>query len=178
MDFLTIGVYWMSEPHLLVMVGYNGSAYWPQRGHPEVKFPHPLAVFAIHLEDGLITTEYLSETPGSGPLKPAWYKCLLPAEASDWTTRYVIEAPRWRYDPQRFVRFALQVGGNKLAGLDWVLDANGHEVPGSRVISDAIKINAVQYPDPKKFRLGPLPPVVDRPDGGDRAERSGDGEMP
>ncbi|MCH7925973.1 MAG: serine/threonine protein kinase, partial [Planctomycetes bacterium] len=178
MDFLPYGFYWMSEPGLLVMGGNNGSVYWPQRGHPEVKYPHPNVVFAVRLEDGLITTDYLSETPGNGSLEPAWYKCLLPAEASDWTTGLMLKAPPWGFDPARFVRFSFQVRGNRLAQVDWVLDANGREVPGSRVIADIFKINPDEYPDPEKFRLGPLPPVVAHPEGGDRAERSGDGEKP
>ena len=173
MDFLAYGFYWMSEPRLLVMVGNNGRAYWPKRGHPEVKFAHPLVVFAIRLEDGLITTDYLSEMPGSGPLEPAWYKCLLPAKARDWTTKYRLDALPWGFDRARFVRFGFQVGDNKLAKLDWVLDANGREVPGSRVISDVFKINPDDYPTPEDFRLGPLPPIVGRPDGGDGSEHPG-----
>ena len=121
--------------------------------------------------------EYLSETPGSGPLEPVWYKCLLPAKASDWTTSYILEAPLWGFDRTSFVRFGFQVRGNESGTVDWVLDANGVEVLGSRVIPDVFKINPEQYPDPEKFRLGPLPPVVDRPEGGGSSERPSDGEQ-
>lgn len=164
MDFSTHILFWMSEPRLLVMFGDNGSAYWPLRGHPEVKYPHPQVVFAVPLEDGLITKDYLTETPGTGPLEPAWYKCLLPAKASDETSEVMLDSPPWGYDPARFVRFSFQVGDNKSAKLEWVLDVDGSEVPGSRVTADIFKINPDDYPDPKRFHLGALPPVIAEPE--------------
>lgn len=182
MDLATDDLYWMSEPGLLVMVGQNGSAYWPKRGHPEVKRNYPFVVFAIRLEEGLITTDYLSETPGIGPLEPVWYKCLLPPKASERTVRYMIEAPGQRYDPARFVWFAFRFledeSAHQQATVGWVLDVDGREVPGSRVIGDALKINPKKYQDPKKFHLGDLPPVVTQPESGDHVEPPDDGERP
>ncbi|MFQ5462653.1 MAG: hypothetical protein ACE5E5_08510 [Phycisphaerae bacterium] len=46
------------------------------------------------------------------------------------------------------------------AMVGWVLDADGREVPDSRVVADGLKINPDKYPKSEEFYLGDLPPVV------------------
>ena len=159
MDFFPGALYWMSGPRLLVMHGDNGSAYWERRGHPEMDYPYPRVVFAIRVDPAVKTLEYLREIPGDGALDPVWYKCFLPPIATNWVSMESLDAPTCRYEPEQHVRFRFQIENNRNNSIDWILDAKGNEVPGSRVIADSFKREGSTLPDPDQIHLGDLPPV-------------------
>ncbi len=174
-DAQIIGMYWMREVRLLALAGFNGSAYWPKRGHTEVRRPHPSVVFAIRLEEGLIAHNYLAEKPGDDSLRPAWYKCLLPPQMSDRfnVTRRGLVRPSAKYDRGRSVQFGvhtLDMSDGKSGSMWWTLDEFGHPISGSQTTGDLYKLNQSNLPDPREVYLGPLPPIVDaghRPPGTD-----------
>ena len=150
-DASITGVYWMSSARLLVLAGVNGSAYWPQRGYPNVRFPHPSVVFAIRLEVGFIAREYLSELPGDDLLSPVWYKCLLPPKMSDEfnLSPKRPSRPGEKYDPGRSVEIALHAHvtfDGRLAGFGWVLDEFGKVIEGSLVPNDLYQLNLSKLP--------------------------------
>ena len=174
MDVSVAGFYWMSDPGLLVIAGNNGSAYWEDRGFPDIKHAHPLVVFAVRLEHGLITTDYLQETTGKGALDPVWYRCLLPPEASNWELSCRLQAPDSGYHPASNVIFS--VGPSSDITVSWHIDRNGNIVPSD--LHDAQKRWPDKYADLRQLYLGDLPPVVDRGEGGGSSELPGDGEEP
>ena len=148
---------------MLVLAGLNGSAYWPQRGHPDVRFPHASVVFAIRPELGFIAREYLAELPGDDSLSPVWYRCLLPPKMSDVFAISRLSRPGSKHDPGRAVVFGVHTRSafdDNGAGFSWVLDEFGQFAPGSLALNDVYNIHQSELPDPSEVYLGELPPIV------------------
>jgi hypothetical protein len=155
------GLHWMADPGLLVLAGKNGTAFWPERGHPEVTHDaHPAVVFAVRPTLEYRTTDYLSETPGSGPRHPAWYKCLFPPSLAHHV-RLQLFAPIGRFESARhvdvYVSFQRPEPG---AGFTLLLDRRGNEVPQPRVIDNAMTRFVDRFPNPDDLYLADLPPLT------------------
>ena len=169
--WLDVGVesmYWMSGPKLLVLSGLNGAAFWKDRGHPEVKFPHASVVFAVRPELDSISKEYLSEKPTEMSLSPLWYKCLWPPESSDLRgTAPTFHEPYGERDSGRFALLVFSFARETEASIEWVIDEFGEEVDGSRESNDQFKIlrdeTPPQMPDINWVRLHDLPPILSPP---------------
>jgi hypothetical protein len=146
--------YLMSEPRLLVLGGTNAKVEWRERGHPEVlQNVHPFVLVALPLEAGQISTRLMDDPCGR------WYRCLLPPEFMDdlvaWSD---FGSPRRGYDAARCVEVGLRLKDPDDAGVSWVVDEFGNELPGSRVWNDQYA-GAAGAPPAQGFALGNLPPV-------------------
>ena len=71
-DAYISAVYWMSGPRLLVLAGSNGSAFWRERGYPDVQHTHPTVVFAVRPSADFVVSDYLAEQAGEDSLTPVW----------------------------------------------------------------------------------------------------------
>ena len=161
------GTYWMPHPGLLVFSGLHGTALWSERGYPEVDYPYPQVIFSVRPEMNAVGTEFLGTTPGTGPLKPVWHRCLLPPDLAG-TVHLRLDFPVAAYDPARYVRLFLNTGtGRRDKGFSWTLDEHGEIVSDAQVVDDYCKGDKA-LPDPGLFRLGPLPPIVSTSDGAEQ----------
>ncbi|NOT02328.1 MAG: serine/threonine protein kinase [Phycisphaerales bacterium] len=163
-DVNVAALYWMGDAGLLIVGGLNGSAYWPERGHPEVKFAHPTVLFAVRPRRGIIERAYLAEAPGDGPLAPVWYQCVLPPTASDKFGGLRFVAPGPKYESGRHVKVDWGVLPSLLPeyapmGLGWIVNEFG-EVVERNEPNDVYRLNQSKLPDPASIHFGPLPPIV------------------
>ena len=150
--------YWMSDAKLLVFSGLDARAYWDERGFPEVQAAHPSVVFGVKPRAGYIAHEWIAPT-GPDDEIVSWYKCILPPEASDFFGLRILSRPLASDDPGRHVRLHLPIREMDGAGINWLIDEHGKEVPDVRVLTDRYKRSMDQLPPPKKFYLGDLPPI-------------------
>ena len=123
----------------------------------------PSVVFAIRLEPGFLSREYLAERSGGHPLAPVWYWCVLPPTMSDVFHVSHLSRPGRKYDPTRTVQFGVHTLvelADDRGGLNWVLDPSGLVVPNSLASNDAYNTHLSQLPNPSDVYLGPLPPIV------------------
>jgi hypothetical protein len=161
---------------LLMFSGINGEAYWHERGWEQLGNSHPRVVFAIRPKLDTFIYEYMGTEPGQGTNAPVWYGVIYPIEfvhAGDKRTGIL---PQYRLHtslgPPAYggvVRVQLEVEleqNRRACGLSWDLDASGQMVKNSLMVSDLYRElrrrDPNTYPDPNKFRLGPLPPIVSR----------------
>ena len=132
--------------------------YWEERGVQGIAATYPLVVFAIRPELGRRHRAYIRSAPGLGSPETVWYKCILPARASDKLqppSLPLIKVAKFR-DGNHFsmkMRYLADPG----AGFDWIVNAAGEVVSAER--NDDYTRN-LELPRLETFRLGPLPPVV------------------
>lgn len=87
------GVKWLRETRSLVLIACNNEAHWPERGHPEVKYPWPLVVLSLHPLEGQ-RRGWLNPAMAHPGEAADWYQCLLPPGAHDvYTMRLETTAP-------------------------------------------------------------------------------------
>jgi hypothetical protein len=152
-------MYWISGPGLLVVAGANGKSYWPERGYPRFKMHHPRIVFALHPELGFRAEDYLAEKPGTGPLSPVWNRLIGPPEAHDIHDKLQLLQPYGPAPPSRSVALNVRLMPETVnAGVEFVIDEHGVEVPGTRRTDDEYKLNQDRLP-PVDFILQDLPPA-------------------
>ncbi|MCH8153073.1 MAG: serine/threonine protein kinase [Planctomycetes bacterium] len=158
-DGVSSSHYWMSDARLLLVSGLNSEVPWAERNHAEVRFDtHPYVVYAVRPQSKYIATEWLPSTPGPSPSFPVWYKCLLPPQASELVL-FRLMRPLPHYDPNGFASVSIRLRRNPAAGLWWVIDEFGAEVPDSRGTNDGYKGDP-NAPDETVFYLGELPPII------------------
>ncbi len=158
--------YWMSEARLLVFAGLNSEVpEWDRRGHPDVRTPHAVVVFAIRPRIGVRESRWLRSSPTddpNDPLNPAWYRCLLPPAARDFLSPSGLIRPETGF-PGRRVHLLLDTPGSTNCGLAVDIDETGQMVRGSLVVSDCYqadqRLPEPTLPDPRTLYLGDLPPV-------------------
>lgn len=153
-------VFWMERAGLLVLSGVDASAYWWERGHPEVGRSYPYVVFAICPELGVILTDYLKNLPGEGPLDPVWYNCLLPPSSTDVFDRLQLRMPQLAMlRDGEHVRLAAAYRQAPGAQASWFLDEKGNLLRGVHVYSDEVNRHP-DLPRMEDFYFGDLPPIV------------------
>ncbi len=155
-------VYWMSGPGVLVLAGLNAEAYWNQRGHPEVKFPHARVVFAIRPQIGQIANTWISPATAERAGALPWYRCMLPPEVSDHGAQIELSASRGSLDEADFCSVSIRFDNDSGPVVSWTIDGDGNEVPNTRVPSDPFRHDA-RLQALGEIYLGELPPVVVEP---------------
>ncbi|MCH8880286.1 MAG: hypothetical protein IID34_10435, partial [Planctomycetes bacterium] len=152
--------YWMADAHILVFVGTNADAYWPERDY-KVDTYYPYVLFAVKPQLGFMASEYLSIDSGTGSQNVLWYQCLLPPQESGSAKFLGLNVPPGAYDPGRYLSFELwlEIDARSSTSLTWVIDEFGSKVPASLVVPDAYKKHRTQLPDPAIFKFGELPPI-------------------
>jgi len=166
-DGTAFSCYWMAEARLLVFAGNCHWPYWDTNGNLLGTRPWDFVVFALRPEPGFLADgylDYLSCKPGDDRLDPVWYLHLLPGNAPDLVTRITLQAPFAPNDPAHSV--AVHVPLNRLgAGIIAVIDEQGDEIGGSRIVGDSYKRNQnlpddspdkLKLPDPAEFKLVPM----------------------
>ncbi len=151
--------YWMSDAELLVFSALDAQVYWDERGFPEVQASHPLVVLGVKPRAGYIAHDWIANMGPDNEIVP-WYNCILPPEASDLFSERILRHPLSSEEPGRHVRLHLRLSEMYSAGMSWLIDEHGKEVPDARVLSDPYKRSMDTLPPPKKFYLGDLPPII------------------
>jgi len=184
MDFQVNNLCWASGPGVLVCMGLNGEAPLEDRGCMEATHvSHPWAIFAVRPQRGVRTLDYLVQETAdraAAPehLRPLWYRCLLPLEASQSvavTSGFADLAASEAGANRVCVNLAFSAeypaprSADEIAGvnLSWILDAaTGEVVRGPIPKDDYIRNRALSEDDPKRFpppdhwTWGDLPPIL------------------
>jgi hypothetical protein len=163
---------WLRHAGLLVLEGANGEAYLEERGVPtSTGQSHPVVVFAIAPKLGIRRAEYIPQeedarAQASGPLKCAWYYCVLspPTVGTGTAGLFVHELS----NGEECVKFSISLSGLENSahlGLHWEITAAGSWT--GPFASDHYQRNQTlpdddpaRLPPPKDFKLGPLPPIL------------------
>ncbi len=161
--------YWMVGPRLLVLCGLNSEVPWPKRAHEGAKNVKtgtpPIVLLAVKPRAGHIAAAGTTNSPGGDTATLSWYRCLLPAAASDFFTAGIVSKP-FPEDGhrRRFVRLYVKLRGEMDAGFSWLVDDQGNVVSDAVSATDAYRLlqSRGQAPNPDNFHLGDLPPVVSR----------------
>ena len=153
---------WVSRARLLVFSGTNAEAYWHERGYPKLYSAHPRVTFAVRPRLGFVSDGWLRSVSGDGPLNPVWYKCLFPPNAREIITG-PIRVLLGHGAHRDYLQFSVTVDEAIGAAVSWIVDDDGNDVPGTRVLTDGYELDRHRLPDPDQFRLRPLPPIVSTP---------------
>lgn len=151
--------YWMSGAGLLVCAGSNAERYVERYGFRGLPNNFPKVVFAIRPRLGVLVYGLLDATPGDDDASPAWYYYLHPMDVCNRSSPSFAR-PEGR-DARRFVELALELSTEAASGgVRWIVDDEGHELPGSRWLTDDYSRNRDVLPDPDLIELRPWPPPV------------------
>jgi hypothetical protein len=152
---------WIVGERLLVVAGLNGEAYWPERGATEVGSTHyPTVLFAFQPDMEPVAPDW-APLPAPGiRSRIVWYRCLLPPSLAEPFHATDLRPP-WRRDrdPRGRFRVTVKVRETPGAAVSMLMDADGREVPGHRVLTDLFAIRN-DLPDPSALEFGDLPPIV------------------
>jgi predicted Ser/Thr protein kinase len=148
---------WLPRPGLLVLVADNSEVMWFGRGATGVQQTWPRVVLAIRPTFGK-RAGWIRTPSAPGDVEPAWYKCILPAEAVDRLApdHAVSLQPPGAHD--RSDEFELTVGSIVLH-----LDEHGNETRPPFVYAENNRDRALSSPS-TRLRLGDLPPIDPRLD--------------
>ncbi len=163
--------YWMSGARLLVFAGDNALRNWDGRGNLLKDALNPLVVFALrpepaHINDTnfLNDPDFLPHVSGDDPESPIWYKYLSQGEkylthADSFAPTLVRPTGR---DPGRCVGLNLRFKKARAASIGLAIDEFGEDVPASRSLSDAYKVDqrsgSPKLPNPNTIQLKDWPP--------------------
>jgi len=160
LDVHVKALYWLSSSGQIVLAGTNGRAFWSERGHHNIKTPHPKVVFAVRPELNFRSNQYVVEEPGNGPLEPVWYRCIGKPEACDLIREVNFLDPLETAHFGRYFRLNLTIGKNEGSTYDVLVNWQGEEDRDSRRLSDALAREWDQLPSPDFFALQELPPAT------------------
>jgi serine/threonine protein kinase len=151
--------YWMYSAGQLVFVGLNSEVYWDRRGYPNITEAHPTVVFAVRPQLGHRGSTWTTPTPGGSTATLAWYRCLLPAESSDFFGgERQVSVPPPGHDPGRLVQLGVYLEkSRRKGGILLLIDETGTET--ARRTGDGWKRNP-DAPPLTMFSLGDLPPIL------------------
>lgn len=145
--------HWLPGPGLLVLAGVNSEGIWTDRGEATQRGPHPIVVLALK-PPPLQRRVMLATEPESAVLRPAWYRCLLPATASDVFDRVDASDPTEKDLARDHVRVSVSLSDRPGVSLAWVLDEHGDT--HHQVVPDIYKLQT-DAPEPTQFHWGALP---------------------
>ncbi len=157
-DGAIIDVQWVSGSGQLVVIGNNSEAPWSQRVRHEIQRVHPLVVFALTPIPGHIGEQIVTST-SEAKATLGWYKCVLPPEAVDLIGSIRFQPSPSGDDTSSYVRLSFRMKSNPVAGVSWLVDDTGTEVPGTRVPNDEWMLDS-RSRDLANLRLGELPPII------------------
>ena len=157
--------YWMSGPRTLVIWSSNATLPMEQRGGPKLQRAHPIVLFAVRPDLGMIGNEFISTHPGPSPPDALWYSCLCPLELQDSIYLFSFAPPPAWLDSTEHATLSFCVDKEHSASIWWTIDQHGVEVPGSRDWSDQYKRKLYALPTPKIFALRPFEEVLPTVDG-------------
>jgi serine/threonine protein kinase len=152
---------WLDGPQLLVVTALNSEAYWEHRGFTATQSHYPWVVFAVRPQVGHLHAGWVTPTPTSNRVEPAWYRCVLPPDPTG-ELGLSLGLPAAPHDPQRHIRMALRrdtPDGGPLY-VSWVIDEHGRIVSDSRIKSDLWR-RTPGLPEPDEFVLADLPPLLE-----------------
>jgi hypothetical protein len=170
-------LYWMRGPRLLVLAGHNGEAFWEERGERNARASHPCVVLALRPEHDFRRADYVVQESADWDradprLRPVWYKCVLPAEASSRGLGGMLSAPNQPWNDREFVDFGMHVhvpvdGPMADVSIHWVLGKDGEPVAGPNLGDTYRRNQMLPDGDPRKlppidWHLGDLPPIQAR----------------
>lgn len=151
-------VQWVSGSRQLVVIANNSEATWPQRGEHETQRVQPIVVFALTPIPGHIGEEIVTST-SDAKATLGWYECVLPPEALDLIGSIRFQPSPSGDDTGSYVRLSFRMKSNPVAGISWLVDDTGTEVPDTRVPNDQWKLDP-RSRDLANLRLGDLPPII------------------
>jgi hypothetical protein len=145
---------WLSVPKLLIVLGSNNEADWPDRGHEDLQGEFPVVLFASQPRLGHIGHRVTSPSPGGDLTTIAWYRCFFPPDAMRAFDGWRFLTPYENAD--RTVRWEMDLAANTNARVHWLVDEFGN-------LGDPQHNNAwtgaPEKPAPGEFYLGDLPPI-------------------
>lgn len=151
---------WLPEPRLLVLAGSNNEHRWPTLGAPAVEYSWPHVVLAVRPERGA-RHKWVNPRMAEEGEQAIWYRCLLPAEATDSFRGRAEPAHQPKLRESHFLfnlHLSPEVSPDQELATTWTIDRRGeitHRQPADPYRQALAR--GEEWPDIAPLHLGDLP---------------------
>lgn len=156
-DGSVVDCHYDRESKRLLFTAINDECFWVDRGYKEVLDTKPWAVFAMKPTVGQRLGWVRSVGKGGNAI---WYNFFMPPSAMASVDSLYFTSMQRGEGENGIVRLIAALRNREGPTVSLLIDADGVEVTGSRIITDQYKLDEA-LPEPTEFYLGSAPPCAE-----------------